>query len=102
MGECQVPYTYDAETINALKASLSQPRFSTYLAKAGGDAHFAIELYLYNVRLAKAFLFPLGITEVVLRNAIDTVLMQSYGPRWHKNAHLRERVLTPESLAPPR
>lgn len=99
MGECQVPYTYDEDTISALKASLSEPRFSTYLTKASGNEAFAMALYLYNVRLAKAFLFPLGVTEVVLRNAVDDVLVQSYGVDWHQDANFRDQVLTEESLA---
>ena len=99
MSECQVPYTYDAEMISALKTSLSEPRFSTYLTKASGNEPFAIALYLYNIRLAQAFLFPLGLTEVVLRNAVDEVLVQSHGVNWHQNVTFRESVLTQESLA---
>ena len=77
MGECQVPYTYDESTISAPEASLSAARLSTYLKKANGNRPLSVALYLYNVRLAKAFLFPLGVTEVVLRNAVDEVLVQS-------------------------
>ncbi|WP_420730030.1 hypothetical protein [Hwanghaeella sp. 1Z406] len=99
MGECQVPYAYDEDTISALKASLSEPRFSKYLTRASGNELFAIEIYLYKVRLAKAFLFPLGVAEVVLRNAVDDVLVQTYGANWHQDETLRSQVLTAESLA---
>ncbi|MFT9222715.1 hypothetical protein [Gluconobacter oxydans] len=56
-------------------------------------------LYLYNARVAKAFLFPLGIVEVTLRNAIDVQLVTLYGSDWHSNTHFCTSVLTPESHA---
>lgn len=98
MAESQVPYPYDAATIASLKASLSEPRFATYLKKASGDATFALTLYLYNSRLAKSFLFPLSVAEVTLRNAVDGVLLQMFGAAWHQDADFRDNVLTPESL----
>lgn len=98
MAESQVPYPYDAATISALKASLSEPRFATYLAKASGNEAFAIALYLYNAKLAKSFLFPLSVAEVTLRNAVDGVLLQSFGATWHQDTNFRDTVLTAESL----
>lgn len=98
MAESQVPYPYDAATVASLKASLSEPRFATYLAKAGGDETYAFALYLYNARLAKSFLFPLSVAEVTLRNAVDGVFLQMFGAEWHQNANFRENTLTAESL----
>ncbi|NRP13447.1 MULTISPECIES: hypothetical protein [unclassified Aliiroseovarius] len=99
MAESQVPYPYDAATIASLKASLSEPRFATYLAKASGNEAFAFALYLYNARLAKSFLFPLSVAEVTLRNTVDGVLLQLFGADWHRDANFRDTVLTPESLS---
>lgn len=99
MDESQVPYLYNAERIASLKASLSEPRFATYLTRAGGNEAFAFELYLYNARLAKTFLFPLSIAEVTLRNAVDGVLRQMYGDSWHQDNNFRNAVLTKESLS---
>ncbi|CAI9403970.1 hypothetical protein ANOBCDAF_04527 [Pleomorphomonas sp. T1.2MG-36] len=98
MAESQVPYPYDAAAIASLKASISEPRFATYLAKASGNEAFAFALYLYNARLAKAFLFPLSVAEVTLRNAVDGVLLQLFGDAWHQDAKFRNTVLTQESL----
>lgn len=98
MAESQVPYPYDAAMVASLKASLSEPRFTTYLAKASGSETFAFALYLYNARLAKSFLFPLSVAEVTMRNAVDGVLMQIFGTAWHQNADFLDSVLTPESL----
>lgn len=88
MAESQVPYPYDAATIASLKASLSEPRFATYLTKAAGNETFAFALYLYNARLAKSFLFPLSVAEVTLRNAVDGVLRQLHGDEWHQAGQL--------------
>lgn len=98
MAESQVPFPYDGLTIEAIKASLSQPRFATYLGKAGGNESYAIALYLYNSRLAKSFLFPLSVAEITLRNAVNRVLVEKYGDNWHQNCDFRDNVLTEESL----
>ncbi|MEE7462090.1 hypothetical protein MFUR16E_12700 [Methylobacterium fujisawaense] len=81
----------------AIRASVSTDRFATYLSEAKGNERYAIELYLYNARLAKAFLYPLHVTEVSLRNAIDGVLVALFGPAWPTSPALRG-ILTPESL----
>lgn len=98
MAESQVPYSYGAETISSLRASLSDPRFQTYLTKANGDQQYAFALYLYNARLAKAFLFPLNVAEVTLRNAVDETLVKGFGPDWHVDSTLRTRILNDKSL----
>jgi len=97
MAESQDSYPYDPEVIAALRASLSEPRFSTYLSKANGDEAFAFALYLYNARLAEAFLFPLGVSEITLRNAVDGVLVRRFGANWQVDAEFRDGMLTPES-----
>lgn len=99
MAESQVPFPYDVPTIEAIKASLSKPRFATYLDKAGGNETYAIALYLYNSRLAKSFLFPLSIAEITLRNAVDQILVEKYGNDWNQDPDFRDNVLTPESLS---
>lgn len=99
MADSQLPYSYDAATIASLRASLSETRFATYLGKANGNEHFAFALYLYNARLAKSFLFPLSVAEVTLRNAVDQVILQSFGDSWHQNAEFRDETLTQQSLA---
>lgn len=99
MAESQVPYPNHPHQIAALRTALSEPRFATYLAKGGNDERYALALYLYNVRVAKAFMFPLGVVEVTLRNAIDAQLAALHGSDWHRDAHFRGSVLTAESLA---
>jgi len=82
MAESQSPFPYTPLNARCLEAQLSSRRFFTYLKKAGHNQAYAFELYLYNARLAKAFLFPLHIVEIVLRNGVDEILCSAYGERW--------------------
>ncbi len=98
MAESQVPYPNHAHQIAALRAALSEPRFKAYLKKGGNNAGYALALYLYNVRVAKAFMFPLGVVEITLRNAIDAQFLDVYGADWHKSPYVHKYALSPESL----
>jgi len=86
MAECQAPFLYNQNILSNIEAQLSTQRFSTYIVKAGHHQSYAIQLYLYNARLAKSLLFPLHVFEVVLRNAIDDVISSIYGVSWHNDA----------------
>lgn len=99
MAESQVPYPYLPEQLTAIRAAISEPRFATYLQIAGNHEKYAVALYLYNARVAKAFLYPLGVVEVTLRNAVDQVLVNRYGQAWHQNVAFRTQTLTAEGLA---
>lgn len=99
MAESQVPYPNLPAQIAAIRGSLSEPRFATYLQKGGGNEAYAIALYLYNARVAKAFMFPLGVVEITLRNAIDALLVTQHGATWHLDAGFRDIVLMPEGLS---
>lgn len=99
MAESQVPYPNLPAQIAAIRASLSEPRFGAYLSKGGGNEGYALALYLYNARVAKAFMFPLSVVEITLRNAIDALFVARFGPTWHLDANLRDHTLTPEGLS---
>lgn len=95
MAESQVPYPNEPLQVQSIRSSLSEPRFGAYLTKGGGDVGYALALYLYNARLAKAFLFPLHVVEVTLRNAMDAMLVARHGLLWHEDAGFRA-VLHPK------
>ncbi|UVF22793.1 Abi family protein (plasmid) [Microvirga terrae] len=99
MAESQVPYPYQPAQLQAIRASISEPRFATYLEKAGNHEEYALALYLYNARVAKAFLYPLSVVEVTLRNAVDEILVRKFGTSWHREDAFRNQTLTPEGLA---
>lgn len=63
-----------AQTISAITNALSDARFDTYRAAAGGSEAKALKLYLWNITMAGAVTATTGIVEVQLRNSIDTRL----------------------------
>lgn len=95
MAESQVHYVYDGNSEN-IKLCLSENRFAPYLTKAGHNEVYAFNLYLYNARLSKAFLFPLHILEVALRNRISSIFSE-YGDNWPIEQSFRA-ALSQESL----
>ncbi|TPJ12254.1 Abi family protein [Mesorhizobium sp. B2-7-3] len=99
MAESQVPYPYLPPQLQAIRASISEPRFATYLTKGGNHEEYAMALYLYNARVAKAFLYPLNVAEVTLRNAVDGILVAKFGSTWHQDATFREQTLSADGLA---
>ncbi|RDJ00749.1 hypothetical protein B5K05_33295 [Rhizobium phaseoli] len=99
MAESQVPFPYLPAQLRAIRASISEPRFATYLAKGGNHEEYAMALYLYNARVAKAFLYPLNVAEVTLRNAVDDILVARFGASWHQDATFRDQTLTGNGLA---
>jgi len=71
--------------IQAARTSLSVARLGTYEAATGasGDSDpSALALYAWNAQVSAAFLAPLHICEVVIRNAAAEALESIYGPRW--------------------
>lgn len=99
MAESQVPYPYLPAQRQAIRASISQPRFGTYLAKGGNHEEYAMALYLYNARVAKSFLYPLHVAEVTLRNAVDGILVGKFTTDWPHDQTFRTQTLTADGLA---
>ncbi|HEX3466445.1 MAG TPA: Abi family protein [Candidatus Elarobacter sp.] len=57
-------------------------RFAPYLAAAGNRLD-ALRLYAWNTAIAAAFLGPISVIEVGLRNAISDRLRAAYGTTWY-------------------
>lgn len=68
----------------AIQASLSIPRMGTYTiaTQRVPHAHGAIALYSWNAQISAAFIYPLHMCEVVIRNAVSEALTVAHGPRW--------------------
>jgi hypothetical protein len=79
--------------IAAVSAALSAPRISRYLAACGNDLVRALELYKWNAQVSAAFMVPMHICEVVLRNAIAGAIEEVYGPAWYAPRTAFERSL---------
>jgi hypothetical protein len=82
MAESQAPFGYTPETLASLRASMSSPRFDPYRREAAGDDAYAVELYLFNARVAKSLLYPLQMAEVTVRNAVNQVFVRDFGQGW--------------------
>lgn len=96
MAESQAPYLYSPSALEEIESQLSIKRFARYMTRAGHRREHAMQLYLYNARLAKSLLFPLHVLEVVLRNGIDDVITSLYGENWYLDQHFRN-MLSPQS-----
>jgi len=84
----------------AIKSALSPARIGTYeIAKppASLTDPCAICFYEWNAEVSAAFLAPLHIFEVVLRNAVSEVLEHVYGPQWPWNSQLIKSLPNPPS-----
>lgn len=97
MAESQAQYDYTTAGTK-IREDLSEARFAPYLKKAGWHEGYAFNLYLYNARLSKAFLYPLHILEVVLRNGINRIFCSNHGANWPHDLDFR-KILSPESLS---
>lgn len=100
MAESQGGYAPDAITIAALERSLSPARLAPYLTQAAGDKQLALKFYLWNARLSKAFLYPLHVAEITIRNAMHVALSSIYGgAAWilYNQPRSRQFALTSES-----
>lgn len=82
MAESQEFFDYDQDVLDALTTGFSAARLRDYLAERWGDQEQAIQLYLWNARLSKAFLFPLQVCEIFLRNAMDVAFTARWGRGW--------------------
>lgn len=82
MAESQEFFDYDQDVLDALTTGFSAVRLRDYLAECWDDEEQAIRLYLWNARLSKAFLFPLQICEIFLRNAMDAAFSARWGRGW--------------------
>lgn len=79
-------------TAQALEAVLSVNRLSTYrnyvLQELGNDdLDRALQLYAWNAQISSAYLLPLHLYEVILRNAIADAIALRYGKNWVYEAY---------------
>ena len=92
-------------TIDAVRAALSAARMGTFEAAAGvqsDDDPAALLLYAWNAEVSGAFLAPLHVCEVVIRNAVSDALEALYGPRWPWSATFERSLPDPMQGYSPR
>ena len=92
-------------TIDAVRAALSAARMGTFEVAAGvqsDDDPAALLLYAWNAEVSGAFLAPLHVCEVVVRNAVSDALEALYGPRWPWSATFERSLPDPMQGYSPR
>lgn len=77
---------------------MSAARMGTFEVAAGvqsDDDPAALLLYAWNAEVSGAFLAPLHVCEVVVRNAVSDALEALYGPRWPWSATFERSLPDP-------
>ena len=75
-----LPFTPDE--LRDLPYVISAPRFATYLQAVGNDRDRALALYEWNLTLSAAFIVPLQVCEVAVRNGVAEAIEQVHGATW--------------------
>lgn len=91
--------------IAAVRLALSPERMGTYEEAAGAsacDSPLALALYAWNAAVSAAFLVPLHICEVLVRNAVSDALQAVYGNRWPWSATFERSLPDPSNGYSPR
>lgn len=76
----RMPFT--PQEIASLPDVISAPRFATYLQARQGRVEDALELYAWNAEVSAAFMVPLHLCEVGIRNAAAEAIQSVHGANW--------------------
>ena len=74
--------TFTPVELHDLPNVISAPRFATYLQATGNDRARALALYEWNLDLSAAFIVPLQICEVAVRNGVAEAIEKVHGATW--------------------
>jgi hypothetical protein len=77
-----MPRDFSPQEQLRIPSALSTPRFATYLSACNNDTMAALRLYGWNARAASAFLFPLHLFEICVRNAVANAAATTYNADW--------------------
>ncbi|MFC5068861.1 hypothetical protein [Flaviflagellibacter deserti] len=73
---------FTTEELDTLPLVLSPPRFATYLKAKDGMTAEALALYQWNLKVSAAFMLPLHVCEVAMRNAVVQAIEKVHGENW--------------------
>ena len=72
-------FIYTPNNKNNLVKALSGERLSTYLNENDNNLEKALGLYIKNIEISAAFLIPLQVLEVTIRNSLNETIKNHYG-----------------------
>tara|TARA_A200000159_G_C7324973_1_gene340521 strand:+ start:773 stop:1429 length:657 start_codon:yes stop_codon:yes gene_type:complete len=91
---------------SSIKKSLSVSRLSTYENVSFNgtplNTEQALKLYSWNAQISAAFLSPLHLCEVVIRNAISDAIESQYGDKWPWSQAFERSLPNPQKGYSPR
>jgi hypothetical protein len=73
-----MPESFSAEEQVAIPVLLSTPRFQTFLDARSNNVLKALQLYHWNAQVSSAFLYPLHVFEICIRNAVANAAESFY------------------------
>jgi hypothetical protein len=76
---------FTPEEFRELPHVISEPRFATYLKATGNDRAKALALYEWNLDLSSAFIVPLQVCEVAVRNGVAEAIEAVHGANWPRS-----------------
>jgi hypothetical protein len=74
--------SFSHDELRELPFVISAPRFATYLRARQNDRERALALYHWNLMLSAAFVVPLQVCEVAVRNGVVEAIEKLHGPNW--------------------
>ncbi len=74
---------------------ISNPRLSTYLVTCNRNVDHALSLYQWNMQISAAFMVPLHVCEIAIRNGVVEAIESVYGQSWHLNRHFQKTLPNP-------
>jgi len=74
--------TFTPDELRELPFVISAPRFATYLQATGNDRDKALALYEWNLTISSAFIVPLHMCEIAVRNGVAEALETVHGATW--------------------
>jgi hypothetical protein len=75
------PPDFSPEELAAIPVTLSADRFGTFVRRANSERMRALRLYMWNAKVSAAFVTPLHLAEITIRNAVAEALERAYATR---------------------
>jgi hypothetical protein len=73
---------FTPDELQQLPEAISAPRLATYLQVCANDPEAALNLYHWNAEISAAFIVPLHICEVSVRNGVVEAIEAVHGHNW--------------------
>lgn len=93
---------FSNEQLSNIPHIISAPRFATYLQYCCNDRTKALKLYQWNLQLSSAFVIPIHLLEVSIRNAVVEALENIHTSNWPWTQGFIRSLPNPTSTYSPR